>query len=310
MPPPPPSLRFPPSPPLCRSCRQRVGCHCRGRRHCGPDGSSQPAAGRPQRAGAGGSVCAGRPRQPHRNRACRRQARALHRSRVPGRPGGRQVVVSGACEVFAAAECHVAQSMSPTRVLIYFVLWQALQLPPLQPPAARPCPLSTTAIRRFDQGGQWVGPSQTRFLAMADEYGVQRYDSTHSEPDVLCMSIAAARRRRSWCCWYSHNTAPPVLPVACTPAHRTVCPGCAELMQGRRHSNHPATHLVPRCSTRLVQGVHERVRPGPRHHPAARVCQRYACFGLQQMPMCSHTCWTHRFSLGSMPCMERLCATL
>ncbi|KAI7837241.1 hypothetical protein COHA_008929 [Chlorella ohadii] len=31
----------------------------------------------------------------------------------------------------------------------------------------------------FDQGGQWVGPSQTRFLAMADEYGVQRYDSTH-----------------------------------------------------------------------------------------------------------------------------------
>ncbi|KAI7839402.1 hypothetical protein COHA_006803 [Chlorella ohadii] len=32
----------------------------------------------------------------------------------------------------------------------------------------------------WDQGGQWVGPTQTRFLAMADEYSVQRYDSVHT----------------------------------------------------------------------------------------------------------------------------------
>lgn len=31
----------------------------------------------------------------------------------------------------------------------------------------------------WDQGGQWVGPSQRRFLAMADEYRVQRYESSH-----------------------------------------------------------------------------------------------------------------------------------
>lgn len=26
-----------------------------------------------------------------------------------------------------------------------------------------------------------MGPSQTRFLAMAEEYGVRKYESTHSE---------------------------------------------------------------------------------------------------------------------------------
>ncbi|PRW57779.1 Amine oxidase [flavin-containing] [Chlorella sorokiniana] len=31
----------------------------------------------------------------------------------------------------------------------------------------------------YDQGGQWVGPSQERFLAMAKEYGVRKYESTH-----------------------------------------------------------------------------------------------------------------------------------
>lgn len=31
----------------------------------------------------------------------------------------------------------------------------------------------------WDQGGQWVGPTQERFLAMVEEYGVKRYESDH-----------------------------------------------------------------------------------------------------------------------------------
>ncbi|KAL4441816.1 hypothetical protein ABPG77_003732 [Micractinium sp. CCAP 211/92] len=33
----------------------------------------------------------------------------------------------------------------------------------------------------WDQGGQWVGPSQRRFLALAEEYGVRRYESSHTK---------------------------------------------------------------------------------------------------------------------------------
>ncbi|KAL4422761.1 hypothetical protein ABPG75_008958 [Micractinium tetrahymenae] len=30
----------------------------------------------------------------------------------------------------------------------------------------------------YDVGGQWVGPTQKRFLAMAEEYGVKLYEAT------------------------------------------------------------------------------------------------------------------------------------
>ena len=57
------------------------------------------------------------------------------------------------------------------------------------------CAVTATAALarcRFDQGGQWVGPSQTRFLAMAEEYGVRKYESTHSE--LLQQHVEAIRR--------------------------------------------------------------------------------------------------------------------
>ena len=33
----------------------------------------------------------------------------------------------------------------------------------------------------YDVGGQWVGPTQTRFLAMAEEYGVKTYEASQCE---------------------------------------------------------------------------------------------------------------------------------
>ncbi|EFN57303.1 hypothetical protein CHLNCDRAFT_143912 [Chlorella variabilis] len=39
-------------------------------------------------------------------------------------------------------------------------------------------PASVNNTYYYDVGGQWVGPTQTRFLAMAEEYGVKKYEAT------------------------------------------------------------------------------------------------------------------------------------
>lgn len=93
---------------------------------------------------------------------------------------------------------------------------QGLTAAPCQPPC------------RWDQGGQWVGPSQRRYLAMADEYGVQRYESTHSgfhrllSPAAVAAAAAAAFRV---CCQpaaaaavASKCTVPCWRPPGCEPA--------------------------------------------------------------------------------------------
>ncbi|KAI3434449.1 hypothetical protein D9Q98_002526 [Chlorella vulgaris] len=39
-------------------------------------------------------------------------------------------------------------------------------------------PASVNSTYFYDVGGQWVGPTQTRFLSMAEEYGVKKYEAT------------------------------------------------------------------------------------------------------------------------------------
>jgi hypothetical protein len=41
----------------------------------------------------------------------------------------------------------------------------------------------------YDVGGQWVGPTQKRFLAMAEEYGVKTYDATNCARTRVCVRL-------------------------------------------------------------------------------------------------------------------------
>ena len=66
-----------------------------------------------------------------------------------------------------------------------YVVFRHQRLNPISPPPRAPpsprLPRPPPPCRRFDEGGQWVGPTQERFLAMVKEYSVQCYESPHSE---------------------------------------------------------------------------------------------------------------------------------
>ena len=53
----------------------------------------------------------------------------------------------------------------------------------------------------YDVGGQWVGPTQKRFLAMAEEYGVKLYEATQCEFLVLDDNPHSGASRQQSLCW-------------------------------------------------------------------------------------------------------------
>lgn len=57
----------------------------------------------------------------------------------------------------------------------------ACLLPAASALAGWPVSAPAVAACRFDLGGQWAGPGQDRFLAMAAEYGVQLYNASQCE---------------------------------------------------------------------------------------------------------------------------------
>jgi hypothetical protein len=71
--------------------------------------------------------------------------------------------------------------------------------------SSRLCVAGTTSTNRnnphvqvggvywYDVGGQWVGPTQKRLLAMAEEYGVKLYEATQCEYCCICECCVRGR---------------------------------------------------------------------------------------------------------------------
>lgn len=108
-----------------------------------------------------------------------------------------------------------------------------------------------------------MGPSQHRFLAMADEYGVQRYESTHSGLLPLLPPFGAAAA--CCCCWRG-----------CRNAHRAwggllPLPGCCP------------TSMAPLACCLQSRGAPKstckgrRAAPPPSCHPSLSTVRRLRC---------------------------------
>ena len=117
-------------------------------------------------------------------------------------------------------------------------------------------PASVNNTYYYDVGGQWVGPTQTRFLAMAEEYGVKKYEATQ------CESGGAAR-------WQRVAGAPPGAQHPWLRTQHLSCP--ATPGEGRvasaRHVHH-AGHVHRLCR-------HGPPRPACRAGPDPPVRQRH-----------------------------------
>jgi monoamine oxidase len=61
-------------------------------------------------------------------------------------------------------------------------------------------PASVNSTYFYDVGGQWVGPTQTRFLSMAEEYGVKKYEATQCKlsTTALWRALLHGQQPRSW----------------------------------------------------------------------------------------------------------------